>query len=318
MTDFAWPALPKTEQEFEAMMQAIDALLTEEGLRPFQRPLHVCRKLWDAFRWEGHILPEKRLADLPGYEGEVLIAKANRWYEQTYGDRLKSYIVYGYAPARLGNSVWKVRASVTYGKVTLFIDRNLEVRGNPMAVGRNPGAASINILRSVDELPQGLVDRLPESALREHMQFHILMHEALKWRASLPDTELLSVAHDDYNECTSAVLGCRYGQARWAAEQAVEKTLKGLLTIGKTPFPTGGPNGHSLAHMAKLLKDHHGISLTPAVLALAECSADVRYGKHPSNEAQALAANHAVLGVLDELRRSAPAQALLSTYKELA
>lgn len=315
MSTFSWPSLPNTEAEFEGLMHAIDAALTVDGLKPFQRPLHVGRKLWEAFKWGGAAFPDKRLADQPGYEGDVLMAKAYRWYEQTYGDKLKGDFAYGFAPARLGNALWRVRAGVTYGTVRPFVDRNLQNRGRTFAGGHNPGPATFNILCSVEDLPQGLVDRLPEATLREHMEFHLLMHESLQWRHSLPDTELFGMAHHDYDECTSAVLGGRNGQARWAAEQAIEKTLKGLLAIGKTDYAKGGKNGHNLEHAAQLLKDKHGIALNSAVLALAECSPAVRYGEVDSTEAQALAANHAVLGVLDELRRSSTAEALIATYE---
>jgi hypothetical protein len=316
VSEFTWPATPTTDAEFEALMQAIDAALGAEGLKPFQRPLSVCHKLWEAFRWSGPLLPDKALADQAGYEGDVLMAKAYRWYEQTYGDKLKGDFAYGFAPALLGNSVWKVRAGVSFGTVRLFVDRNLSNRGKTFSGGHNPGPATMNILCAVEGLPQGMVDRLPDSALREHMEFHILMHEALQWREGLPRTELLEMAHHDYDECTSAVLGGRFGQARWAAQQAIEKTLKGLLAIGGTAFPTGGRHGHSLQHAADLLKASHGVSLTGALLSLAECSPAVRYGEVASSEAQALAANHAVLGVLDELRRSPAADALLSERRK--
>jgi hypothetical protein len=312
---FTWPSLPKTVGEFEALMHAIDEALAADHLKPFQRPLHVGRKLWEAFKWGGNAFPDKRLADQPGYDGDVLMAKAYRWYEQTYGDKLKSDFAYGFAPARLGNALWRVRAGVTYGTVRLFVDRNLQNRGKTFAGGHNPGPATYNLLCAVEGLPQGLVDRLPDAALHEHAEFHLLMHESLQWRHSLPDTELFGMAHHDYDECTSAVLGGRYGQARWAAEQAIEKTLKGLLTIGKTDFAKGGKNGHNLEHAAQLLKDKHGVVLSSAVLALAECSPAVRYGEVASTETQALAANHAVLGVLDELRRSSSAAALIAKYK---
>lgn len=315
MNTFTWPSLPKTVGEFEALMHAIDEALAADHLKPFQRPLHVGRKLWEAFKWGGNAFPDKRLADQPGYDGDVLMAKAYRWYEQTYGDKLKSDFAYGFAPARLGNALWRVRAGVTYGTVRLFVDRNLQNRGKPFAGGHNPGPATYNLLCAVEGLPQGLVDRLPEAALHEHAEFHLLMHESLQWRQSLPDTELFRMAHHDYDECTSAVLGGRYGQGRWAAEQAIEKTLKGLLTIGKTEYAKGGKNGHNLEHAAQLLKDKHGIALNTALLALAECSPAVRYGEVASTEAQALVANHAVLGVLDELRRSSSAAALIATYK---
>lgn len=315
MSQFAWATRPSTPTDFEDLMHAIDAALTAEGLKPFQRPFHVGRKLWEAFQWSGPVFPDKQLADRPGFEGDVLMAKAYRWFEQTYGEKLKGDMAYGFAPARLGNALWRVRAGVTYGTVRLFVDRNLENRGHTFAAGRNPAPATYNILCAVEDLPQGLADRLPEPALREHMEFHLLMHEALQWRESLPETDLLGMARHDYDECTSAVLGGRFGQARWAAEQAVEKTLKGLLAIGGTLYATKGKQGHSLEHAAKLLKDNHDVGLTSALLSLAECSPAIRYGEETSTEAQALAANHAVLGILDELRRSAPAAVLIATHK---
>lgn len=316
MNTFIWPSLPRSESEFEGLMHAIDQALAADGLKPFQRPLNVGRKLWEAFKWEGKAFPDKRLAEQPGFQGDVLMAKAYRWYEQTYGDKLKGDFAYGFAPARLGNALWRVRASVTFGTVRLFVDRNLQNRGRTFAGGHNPGPATYNLLCAVEGLPQGLVDRLPDQALREHAEFHLLMHESLQWRDSLPKTELFGMAHDDYDECTSAVLGGRYGQARWAAEQAIEKTLKGLLAIGQTDYARGGRNGHNLEHAAQLLKSNHGIALSSAVLALAECSPAVRYGEVASTEAQALAANHAVLSVLDQLRRSSSAAALIATYSE--
>ena len=244
------------------------------------------------------------------------MAKAHRWYEQTYGNLLKDEWAYGFAPARIGNALWKIRAGLTFGTVRLFVDRNLTNYGTNLAGGRIPGPAAYNVLCAVEGLPQGLVDQLPDSALRSHMQFHLLTHQALQWRENLPSTELLKMARHDYDESTLAVLGGRFGQARWAAQQAVEKTLKGLLAIGGTKYATSGKQGHSLEHAAKLLKDKHGVALNVDLLSLATCSAAVRYGEKISTEAQALAANHSVLGVLNELRRSSAAAELIAKYKE--
>lgn len=291
-------------------MQAIDATLTAEGLSPSQRPLHVGLKLWDAFKWSGSAFPDKRLVEHSGFEGDVLMAKAYGWYEQTYGDKLKSDWTYGFAPARIGNAIWKVRASVIFGTVQLFLDRNLANRGRTIAGGQEPGPASYNVLCAVEGLPQGLVDRLSDSALREYWKFHLLMHETLQWRQCLPGTDLLGMAHHDYDESTSAILGGRFGQARWAAQQAVEKTLKGLLAIGGTKHATSGKRGHCLKYAAQLLKEAHGVALSASMVSLAECSAAVRYGEEVSTESQAMAANHAVLGILDELRCSVAVAAL--------
>lgn len=291
-------------------MSAIDAELAVEGLKPAQRPLRIGFKFWEAFRWSGQVIPPKVLADLPGFTGDILMAKSYRWYELTYGDQLKSDGAYGFAPARLGNSIWRMRAGVTYGTVQFFLDRNLANRG--ISIGSKGVRASSNVLCSVEGLPQGLADRLPDQALSEYFDFHIFVHENLQWRSSLPRIELLDMARQDYDQSTADVLAHRYGQARWGAQQAVEKILKGLLTIARTPFPTGGPNGHNLRHIAQILKEHHGVAIADVLLDASSCSPKVRYGEEASTGAQALLANHSVLGVMEQFRLSSKIDGIIS------
>lgn len=306
---FTWPAYPQNEADFEVLMEGIDKALALRDLKPFQRPLHVGRLLWEAFGWSGPVLPPKELADRLGFEGDVLMAKCHRWYEQFYGEQLKSDFAYGFVPVKLGNALWRVRAGVTYGSVRLFADRNLSNRG--VTLGVRGVQASCNVLCAIEDFPQGLASRLSDLAIREHFEFHIFMHENLQWREVFPHTELLDMAGADYDTSTADVIGHRYGQARWAAQQSIEKTLKGLLKLGGTPFPTGGPNGHNLKHLGELLEQKHGISIAPSLLSLATCSPKVRYGEELSTEQQALGANHAVLGVLEQLRTNPKTVTLL-------
>lgn len=310
MTSFKWPNYPQNTTEFEALMACADESLASEGLNPFQRPLHLGRKFWEAFKWEGLMSPPKELADLPGFTGNILMAKSYRWYEQTYGEALKSDFALGYVPYKLGNAVWRLRAAVIYGQVSLFIDRNLQNQGS--RIGSRSVAASLNTLCAIENLPQGLVDRLPEEALVEYFDFYLFMYQGLQWRDELPTLELFHVARADYDSSTADLIGRRYGQARWGAQQAVEKTLKGLLTVGGTSFPTGGPNGHNLKHLGSLLQQQHSITISPALLEMVSCSPKVRYGEEPCTEEQALKANHAVLGVFEQLRTSTHVEKLLT------
>lgn len=302
MTNFTWPAYPKTDAQFDELMHAIDSVLADEGLKPFQRPIHVGRKFWEAFKWGGLVVPPKELADQPGFSGDVLMAKAHRWYELTYGGKLKSDWALGYVPVKLGNAFWKTRVPVFYGQLELFVDRDLSNQG--IAIGSRGKLPTWNILCAVEELPQGFANRLSDQALNDYFDTYILAMEALAWRASLPTSNLLSLAHADYDQCTLDVLGGRYAQARWAAQQAVEKTLKGLLEIAGTAYPTGGPQGHSLQRLRELLSTHHRIELDDALIELAYCPPRVRYGEEVSTESQALLANHAVLTVLEQLSLS--------------
>lgn len=308
---FKWPAYPKNAMDFELLMRAIDDVLSRRNLEPFQRPIHVGPLLWDAFEWVGSVFPPDELANQEGFEGDVLMAKCSRWYELLYGEQIRTDFAYGFAPVKLANALWRVRAFVNCGSVFIFADRNLANQGVTQG---GPGIqASFNILCAIDDLPQGLASRLTEQELRAHLEFHFFMHQSLQWRDTFPRTELLDMARADYDTSTADVLGRRYGQARWSAQQAIEKTLKGLLKLAGTPFPTGGSKGHDLLHLGKVLEQEHGICIAPAVLSPADCSPKVRYGEEPSIEAQAIGANHAVLGVLEQLRKSPNTAMLFAT-----
>ena len=267
MSKFAWPTCPTTYREFIALMQAIDKDLTEKGLKPFQRPMHVGHYFWEGFGWNGSVVPTKDLANQPGFVGEVLTAKAHRWYDEVYADQIMGDFAYGFAPARIGNSLRRVRAGLVFGSVQLFLDRNISNRG--VRMGGGGARASFNVLCSVEGLPQGLVDLLPEPALKEFFEFYVLVHQSLQWRDGLPASELFNVARADYDESTVGVLGGRYVQARWSAEQAVEKTMKWLLELGGTAFPAKGGAGHDLVNLGKLLADNDDICLPVSALSLA-------------------------------------------------
>jgi hypothetical protein len=90
--------------------------------------------------------------------------------------------------------------------------------------------------------------------------------------------------------------------------------VKGLLAIAGISFPTSGPKGHDLVHLAKLLEQGASIALDHSDLRAASCSPRVRYGEEPSTEAHALEANHAVLRVLLQLAEAPRAAGLLSKH----
>jgi hypothetical protein len=73
----------------------------------------------------GSVFPPRELADEPGYSGTVLMAKAQRWYEQYYGNHLKVVHGYGSVPVRLANAIWRMRTITIYGQVDLFVNRDL-------------------------------------------------------------------------------------------------------------------------------------------------------------------------------------------------
>lgn len=311
-TPFSWPKLPETESEFEAMMQAIDAVLAARGLKPAQRPLNVPRLLWEAFRWEGNILPRPDLVNAAGFKGQTLLAKAYSWYEQIYRDKLKMDSSFAHIPVVLGHDTWRARIVLVYGRVLMFVDRDLSNRGSPMGSGRN--RSTFNILCAVEGLSQALASRLCDVELEQYAKLTEVAYKALVWRETLPRTELLVAARGDYSACTEDVLARRTAQARWSAQQALEKTLKGLLAIAGITYPMGGAKGHDLIGLAELLECGASITVETSDLNAATCSAGVRYGEEPSTQIQALEANHAVVRVLLQLAQAPSTSDLLRKH----
>lgn len=311
MAKFTWPGYPKSNAEFELLMAAVDDLLAKEELKPFQRPLHVGRKFWEAFGWGGLALPADELADQPGFQGDVLMAKALRWYKETLGNRLNSYFELGYIPALLGRTIWRVRLAGWYGTVNFFADRNLSNKGT--SKGTKSSLPSMNILTLIEDLPQGMVDRLSSSEIEAHFKFHMFAVESIQWRNNLPRTNILAVARDDYNCSTQEILEDRYVQARWAAQQCVEKTLKGILEIAGSTYPKGA-KGHDLSNLANMLHETHGVVINDQLIKMAHCATGARYKDEPSTQAQALHANIAALGIYDNLSKSLKVEKLLAAY----
>src|ERR1700722_2066633 len=116
---FSWPKLPETDAEFEAVMQAIDGELAARRVKPARRPLNVSPLLWEAFGWEGNILPPRELASRPGFKGQVLLAKAYRWYDQIYADKIRMDSFFAHIPVVLGNDIWRARIILVYGRVVM-------------------------------------------------------------------------------------------------------------------------------------------------------------------------------------------------------
>lgn len=206
----------------------------------------------------------------------------------------------GSVPVRLGNALWRLRFPLVYGTATFTVSRRLSVKATTCLSAQ----AGSNMLKYMEGLTPALAERLDNAQLTQFAQFFTSSFQTLIWRDSLPGAPLFEVARKDYEASTADLLCRRYGQARWGAQQATEKTFKALLNHRGTAFPTGGPHGHNLAHLSQLLSTNLGVVFDASLIDAAGCSPSVRYNEEPSNERQALAANHAVLGLLATLRDS--------------
>ncbi|MGV8570092.1 MAG: HEPN domain-containing protein [Pseudomonas asiatica] len=310
MPKFSWPKYPANAAEFEKLMMEIDRVLNSEGVKPYQRPLHVGKKFWEAFGWGGRVFPPDSLADQAGFAGDILMAKANRWYDAVLGQRLKIHFSLGDVPAKIGNAIWRVRLCEWAGTVNFFAHRNLGNRGNQK--GTNNERPSLNILTLVDNLTQGMIDRLSDTEIINHHRYHMFALHALEWRNNLPATNLFETAKDDYSSSTEDILSDRYSQSRWASQQCVEKTLKGFLELAGEKYPKGA-QGHDLSSLSEVLRQKLQIFIDPYLIRSAQCATGARYRDEPSSLEQAFTANVAALGIYSTLKDSSQATEILKS-----
>lgn len=293
-------------------MRAIDEHLQKRSLLAWQRPLHIGLLLHEAIGWEGPVYPPKDLADQPGFAGPVLMAKAHRWYEEVYGDKLNIDLGPGHVPFQMANTIWRVRMPYTVGRCLFFADRDLGKRGRNAVHDGDP--ATLNVLCMIDELPTGLAGRLTDQELRAFTQFYGSAFNTLFWASRLEGDPLFDQARHDYAASVDDLLNARYAQSRWASSQTVEKTLKGLLNLAGLPYSRKGSDGHDLTALASQLSTV-GVSLDVRIVSKAKCSAGVRYGEVPSAESETLNANHAALGVWEMLSQCRKTAELLGKVK---
>ena len=283
-------------------MLAIDKELAARGRNLYNRPMHFNQLLHGAFTGPLKNVFPVEYTNQSGFEGELLLAKTAAWYTKVFGDRICFNSMFGYAPFQLGEKIWNVRAPFIFGNVPWTVSRQVNSPTDRYA-------AQINVLDEVEGLTQDIVDAASEEALAQFEAFYTAMHRGLAWRLLLPGSSLLKSAAAHYNACTADTLYGKFNSACGNAQQAVEKTFKGLLNIGSTPYPKSS-GSDCLVVLAGILEHEHSIALSPAFIAQASCLPSVQEEAAKTRK-EALQANHAVLNLLNELALHPDAQTLL-------
>jgi len=293
------PRIIRNEDDFEALMQEIDALLQSRG-----GPIHA-REI-GALAEAAHLLRISLVGGplttgpIPGvYSGESLSAHIFQWMKRRYGDRLKIDFAIGYAPTLLKGDAWLLRFPLTYGSVTIVCERNLSIQF-PSLVVQKPGEPKqkplFNLLSCIDKLPQGLANSLSDTELRSLLEFYLLGHSFFNDASSLLQNDHLATSA--LSDLTASAKYCvssssERGQSRWSALQASEKFLK--LYIERR----GGsyPKTHNLSQLAKLACFFGLSKLDDALLNSVQCDAGIRYEERQHRLQDVVAANHGAIAI---------------------
>lgn len=320
---FLWPkGCPRDESDFEELMWAIDTYLDKRDFDPIQRYSMFSGYFLQASLWRGGSkYPPKVLADQNGYEGDVLVAKAYRWYKEVYGNRLITRHTVTSVPIKIGNAIWRIELPRTFGvgDVHGFIDRDLnnfgvDSDGCPLQ-GKGPIASGykINLLPYVKDLSQGMATRMSDeqrSTLAKWLPTAII---GISWVISLflmvdyGDDGLFYTAFRDYESSVDSLLCQRLSQSRWDVSQSVEKIIKGLLRIDEKPLNYN----HNLRKLAQDLGGSLSTQIDEKLLDQAYWPANGRYAEKSTTLVESLCANHAALEIAKHLAEDEGVKAII-------
>lgn len=295
MTDHK--TVPHEGPLFDAMMREIDTRLVADGYPIEERMIHAVREV---SVMHGVPIPignqdVRRLPpDLAPYA--ALGAAISRWYDETYGDRLKIDMKPGRTVARLDGDLYVIGIPRLLGSVDFLAIRDF-LPDRPLS----RGPARCNIIQLAEHMTPAKAARLSDADLQAATDaFRVALHAVYTLEAT--DHDLLRSARSDVATAVTALVDRhdRAGESKWASLQAAEKTLKAAIALHGARFPFT----HDLTRLASEF-----VKLGPALEAQAlldaiQCTPSIRYGEEPCNRDEALVAHQASLKLVNVLRDS--------------
>ncbi|MEO7067392.1 MAG: hypothetical protein ABI114_10825 [Rhodanobacter sp.] len=273
-----WPARPTNQRDYDIMMSSVDNHLASHGLPPNQRALRASRLVSVALKLGG--IPLLGVGVLRGvpYGPTDLGPRVFDWYSDNYGERNKIDWSPGSVVMTLHRSLWRIRMPMIMGTVEFIIARDLDIGEKGNFTGRHP--PKCNVLHEVEGLTQSYANRLSDHDLIHIFQEFQNGYASIGYLNDLHGHDLFDQARGDYKQSVDTLMdGRTLSKARWDNAQCAEKIFKGLLARDGHPFPTNARQGHDIAHLGGLLKQHLGIELPESSLRTITCLPAARYGE---------------------------------------
>lgn len=300
--------LPNDEREFEAYMRRLDAYFASMDMPLVTRQLAaIAEACFDL----GENRPVPRLREpTPGvYRADDFLLRVIRWYEDRYGDSLKIAEWNPPSMILLRGELWRVLYPVITGPA-LFFARDAETgpavlytSAGVLLLPKNAAERSDDAIRRFDVLE--FVKEFPKSARDLLVEGELPGIFTLLCRNRIYGHAVVMARHHKYmkealGDITASVdfllkRPPQTGSSKWAALQAVEKSLKSYLEHGGAKYPRGGPHAHDLFYLAGLVAKSAGPILSEQLLDEIQCAPAVRYDRSGVDRNEAARAHHAAL-----------------------
>lgn len=298
-----WPS-PRAEDEFIGLMEAIDTRLQRAGVAIVGRELLGVRQICRMLAVELNLMHPRREPRDGMYEGDDLVIRARRSFQERYGDRLAIDWSLSRVAVLLRGDVWVLSLPRIYGGGRVhFIASRTDVRTSPTApevvpvtevrqAQRTP--STYNVLDALVGLSDDLRGALPDDELRSlHFTFMTGLgaFEAMREARNARFVAEALADHEQTAAHLTAGARAQAGQARWAALQAAEKMYRAYLTAVHASVP----RTHDISTLSAAAATAGLAAADEHFVRVVQRDPGVRYGDAAVPLAEAVSAHHAAL-----------------------
>jgi len=220
--------VPTEGPAFEAMMREIDAKLKAEGVEIPSRPISAVGEV--SIRYGDIPIPlgDGAIKMPPELERHRPLAAAIRkWYDDTYGDRIKIDMSAGRIVLLLEGDLYTLRIPRFFGSVNFIVVREWLPK---VPIGRGP--ATCNVVQLVDDMTPAMAKTLSDEALLAIWSaFEIGLPACYTLEST--QSELMAIARSDVKVAVSNLMdrSDHFGASKWASLQSAEKVLKAAILL---------------------------------------------------------------------------------------
>jgi hypothetical protein len=302
---------PSSEIECDTLFEEIDRDFTAKNLAIEGRPLRAVGELSRLLAAEFSIRGASDKSPPRGFEGDHLVTRLSRWYDERYGGRLLVDFSPGSVVIMLRGDTWLLKLPMLYGRFDLVArKKSIAEKDIAIATARNKTMASAPMTYDVLDAVVGLPQALRESLTAEEIK-GILFHfqTGMNAFALLRGIQKLKYIPEVRADLEAAVQhlsgkGRRHpGLSRWSSLQAVEKIYKAFLALTGSRIP----KNHDLEHLTRIAEKAGLPQPDLEFIHQVQCDAGIRYGESSTSLVEAVTAHHASLDLIwyvgEELKR---------------
>ena len=275
--------------ELIQLFEKVDSELAAEGVRLFGREIRALGEVSKILGLTLRITTPTASSTSEPWPTDYISLALYRWYEERYGDKLKSDFSVGTAAVIIRGDIWQIRIPSIYGRARVYC--RPESIPSPR-LRTHSKRLFLNVLDHVHELTKGLRVALSDDELKHVFGAFTLAYTAYYEFMPFKAAPLVTSCLADHEAAVNSLLTLdpHYGQSRWSSLQAAEKALKFFISSKGAAYPYV----HDLSRLASQASSLGLAGISDDIIEAIQCNADVRY-RHTTSRQLALAGHYSSL-----------------------